>query len=418
MNQYLERLKTAWNLFLDRDPMADARVTPGPAYSVPQFKKRLGLSNEKSIVGAIYNRIAVDVSMIAMRHVRVDENDAYLETIDSRLNSCLELEANIDQSNTDFMQDVVMSLFDEGVVALVPVDTSVSLVNQNAFDILTMRTGRVVQWYPHHVRLSVYNDNLGDRQELTLHKSKVGIVYNPFYQIMNERMSIAKRLIDKLNLMDVIDEQSGNGKLDLIIQLPYVIKSEGRQKQAEVRRKQIETQLKDSKYGIAYTDGTEKVVQLNRPAENNLMSQIEYLTRLLYGQLGISEKILDGTADEKELVSYYNRVVEPVLSAIAKEMKRKFLTKTAQSQGQSIMYFRNMFSIVTPERVPDLADKLIRNEIATSNEMRAVIGWKPSKAPKADELRNPNMPEPEPMDVTNELASLKPTKENNQNGRS
>lgn len=410
----LNRLRSAWNVFLDRSPQEEAKTVYGAAYSRPQHIKRLTFGNDRSIVGAIYNRIAIDVSVMKLRHVRVDENDTYLETIDSGLNRCLSVETNIDQTNRDWIRDSVMSLCDEGVVALVPVDTSISLTNSNSFDILTMRTARVVQWYPHHVRLQVYNDNRGEKEEITLHKSKVGIVENPLYSIMNEKNSILQRLIAKLNLLDVIDEQSGSGKLDLIIQLPYVIKSEKRKEQADQRRKEMEEQLKNSKYGVAYADGTEKVIQLNRPAENNLMSQIEYLTRMVYAQLGISEAILNGTADEKELLNYYNRTVEPMVSALTDEMTRKFLTKTAYTQGQRVMHFRDLFSIVTPERLADLADKLTRNEIASPNDLRAAIGWKPSKAKGADELRNRNLnqPEPnqEPMDVTEEFSTVNQSK--------
>jgi portal protein len=407
-NTFLSRLKSAWNVFLDRSPTEEIKQFYGPAYTIPQHRKRLQYGNERSIVGAIYNRCAVDVSVMKLRHVRVDENDTYLETIDSGLNRCLSIEANIDQTNRDFLRDLVMSMFDEGSVAMVPVDTSVNLINQNSYDILSIRTARIVQWYPHHVRVSVYNDNRGEKEELTLPKSKIGIIENPFYAVMNEKNSILQRLIAKLNLLDTIDEISGSGKLDLIIQLPYIVKSETRQAQAEKRRKDLDEQLKDSKYGVAYIDGTEKVVQLNRPAENNLMTQIEYLTRMLYSQLGISEAILNGTADEKEQLSYYNRMVEPVVSAITEEMKRKFLTKTAITQGQSIVHFRDLFSIVTPERLADLSDKLTRNEIASPNDMRAAIGWKPSKAKGADELRNRNLNQSqnesgEALDVTNEF---------------
>lgn len=417
-NKYLDRLRSAVNVFLDRNQQEESYKVHGPAYTIPQFKPRLSYGNERSIVGAIYTRIAVDSSMIKFRHVRVDENDKYAETIDSGLNSCLSLEANIDQSNRDFIQDVVMSMFDEGSVAIIPTDTSVSIVNQNAFDILTMRTGKIVQWYPHDVRVSVYNENRAEREEIVVPKANTGIIQNPFYSIMNERNSIAQRLIAKLNLLDAIDAQSGSGKLDLIIQLPYVVKSDTRKAQAEERRKSIQDQLKDSQYGIAYTDGTEKITQLNRAVENNLMNQIEYLTRMLYSQLGISEKILDGTADENELISYFNRVIEPICLAISTEMKRKFLSRTARAQGQSVMYFRDLFSIVTPERLPDLADKLTRNEIASPNDIRSVIGWKPSKAKGADEIRNRNIAEAKPQseDVTEEFASLN-TKEKNQNGR-
>jgi len=409
-NNFLGRLKSAWNVFLDRN-QSDEFNNVGPAYSTPPHRKRLLYGNDRSIVGAIYNRIAIDVSVLTLRHARVDENESFLETIDSGLNRCLSVEANIDQTNRDFVRDVVMSMCDEGVVALLPIDTSISLTNNNSFDILTMRTAKVIQWYPHHVRLLVYNDNRGEKEELTLHKSKVGIVENPLYSIMNEKNSILQRLIAKLNLLDVIDEQSGSGKLDLIIQLPYIIKSDKRKEQAEQRRKDLENQLKDSKYGVAYADGTEKVIQLNRPAENNLMSQIEYLTRMVYAQLGISEAILNGTADEKELMNYYNRTVEPIVSSITNEMTRKFLTRTAQTQGQTVMHFRDLFAIVTPERLADLADKLTRNEIASPNDLRAAIGWKPSKAAGADELRNRNLNQStgdqQPMDVTTEFNKVK-----------
>lgn len=407
----LNRLRSAWNVFLDRSPQEETKII-GPAYSRPQHIKRLTLGNDRSIVGAIYNRIAIDVSVMKMRHVRVDENDTYLETIDSGLNRCLSFETNIDQTNRDFTRDAIMSLCDEGVVALVPVDSSISITNNNSFDILTMRTARIIQWYPHHVRLQIYNDNRGEKEEITLHKNKVAIVENPLYSIMNEKNSILQRLIAKLNLLDVIDEQSGSGKLDVIIQLPYVVKSTTRKEQAEQRRKDLQDQLKDSKYGVAYTDGTEKVIQLNRPAENNLMSQIEYLTRMVYAQLGISEAILNGTADEKELLNYYNRTVEPMTTALTGEMTRKFLTKTAQTQGQRIMHFRDLFSIVTPERLADLSDKLTRNEIASPNDMRAAIGWKPSKAKGADELRNRNLnqPEEQPMNVTDEFQTVNKSK--------
>jgi hypothetical protein len=401
-NTFLGRLRSAWNVFLDRNPSEEVKTIYGAAYSSPLYRKRLQYGNDRSIVGAIYTRIAIDVSVMKIRHARVDENETYLETIDSGLNRCVSMEANIDQTNRDFIRDAVMSMCDEGVVALVPIDTSVGFTNNNSFDILSMRTGRIIQWYPHHVRIQVYNDNRGEKEEITLHKSKVAIIENPLYAIMNEKNSILQRLIAKLNLLDVIDEQSGSGKLDLIIQLPYVVKSPTRKSQAEARRKELEDQLEGSKHGVAYTDGTEKVIQLNRPVENNLMSQIEYLTRMVYAQLGISEAILNGTADEKELLNYYNRTVEPIISAITDEMTRKFLTKTAQTQGQTIMHFRDLFSIVTPERLADLADKLTRNEIASPNDLRAAIGWKPSKAKGADELRNRNLNQPDPANQTNQ----------------
>lgn len=409
---FINRLRSAWNVFLDRNPKEELEYIPGSVYSNPQHRRRLNYGTDRSIVNAVYNRIATDVSVVDIRHVRVDENNVYEETIDSSLNRCLSVEANIDQTHQAFLSDVVMSMFDEGVVAIVPIDTSISYTQNNSFDILSIRTAKVIQWYPAHVRVLVYNDRVGEKVEITLEKSKVAIIENPFYSVINERNSIAQRLIAKLNLLDVIDNQSGSGKLDLIIQLPYVVKSKLRQEQAEQRRKDLENQLKDSKYGVAYADGTEKVIQLNRPAENNLMSQIEYLTRMLYGQLGISEAILNGTADEKELLNYMNRIISPISSAIAVELKRKFLTKTAQSQGQTIMPFRNLFSIVTPERLADLSDKLTRNEIASPNDMRGVIGWKPSKAKGADELRNRNLnqsqetPDAPKLDVTKEFESV------------
>lgn len=410
---FISRLRTAWNVF--KDGLDDTRYIPGSVHSNPNHRPRLKYGNDRSIVGAIYNRIATDVSVTDMRHVRLDDSKTYEDTIESGLNNCLSLEANIDQTYQAFMSDVVMSMLDEGVVAIVPVDTTVNLQKENSFDVLSMRTGRIVQWYPKHVRVSLYNDNTGEKEEITLPKSKVAIIENPFYSVVNERNSIAKRLIDKLNLLDAIDEQSGSGKLDLIIQLPFVVKSKLRQEQAEKRRKDLESQLKDSKYGIGYVDGTEKVIQLNRAAENNLMAQIEYLTRTLYSQLGISEAILNGTADEKELLNYNNRIITPIANAIVVELKRKFLTKTARSQGQSIMVFRNLFSMVTPERLADLADKLTRNEIASPNDMRKQIGWAPSKSKESDELRNRNINKPEPdgnnLNVTNEFDKVNQEKE-------
>jgi hypothetical protein len=408
---FLSRLRSAWNVFIDRSRNEEAeeeRKIIGAAYSNPPHRPRFTMGTDRSIVGAIYNRIAIDVSVLRLRHARIDENDTYVETIDSGLNRCLSVETNVDQTNRDFIRDAVMSMCDEGVVALVPIDTSISLTANNSFDILTMRTAKIIQWYPQHVRLRVYNDNSGEKEDITLPKSKVAIIENPLYSIMNERNSILQRLIAKLNLLDVIDNQSGSGKLDLIIQLPYVVKSATRKAQAEARRQDLEDQLMDSKYGVAYADGTEKVIQLNRPAENNMMSQIEYLTRMVYAQLGISEAILNGTADEKELLNYYNRTVEPIISAIAGEMKRKFLTRTAQTQGQTILHFRDLFAIVTPERLADLADKLTRNEIASPNDLRAAIGWRPSKAKGADELRNRNLnqAEPEPLNATDEFNKL------------
>lgn len=417
-NNVFKRLINKFNIFINRNPSEEARQATGAAYSRPNHRPMLHYGNEKSIVGSIYNRIATDVSMVDIRHVRVDENDMYEETIDSGLNRCLSVEANIDQTNIAFLSDVVQSMFDEGSVALVPVDTSVSLVNENVFDILSMRTGKILQWYPHHVRLLVYNDNRGEKEEIILHKSKVGIIENPFYSVMNERNSIAQRLIAKLNLIDAIDEQSGSGKLDLIIQLPYVVKSEKRKEQAEQRRKDLTDQLKDNAYGVAYTDGTEKVIQLNRPAENNLMGQVEYLTSMLYSQLSVSQAILDGTADEAEQLNYQNRIITPIAKSISVELKRKFLSKTAQSQRQTVMPFRDLFAMVTPERLADLADKLTRNEIASPNDMRTIVGWKPSKTKGANELRNRNLNQQtedpnsveKNIDVTQEFNRVKQSK--------
>ena len=391
----ITRLRSAYNAFRDRKPKDDYDNSIGSSYNYPRHRNALTMGNERSIISAVYNRCALDISMIALKHVRVDSNDNYLETISSGLNRCLTLSANLDQSGAAFIQDVVMSLFDEGTVAIVPVDTTVNVNETGSFDILSLRTGKVKEWYPRHVRVQVYNDIVGEKEEILLLKERVAIVENPLYAVMNEPNSTLKRLVSKLNLLDAIDEQSGSGKLDLIIQLPYVIKSEARRKQAEDRLEAIESQLKDSKHGIAYTDGTEKVIQLNRPAENNLLAQIEYLTSMLYSQLGMSDEIFDGTADQAMLLNYYNRTIDPVVTAIAKELKRKFLTQTAITQGQSIEHFRNPFSLVTAGDLAELADKFTRNEILTGNEFRAVIGYTPSKDPKADELRNKNLNVPD-----------------------
>jgi hypothetical protein len=352
---------------------------------------RLTIGNERSIIASIYNRISIDVAAIAIRHVRLDQNGRYIETINSGLNEALTLQANIDQTSRAFIQDVMISMFDEGCVAIVPVDTTMNPKISNSWDIQTMRTGEIMEWFPNHVRVRVYNDKTGLKEELTLPKSMVGIIENPLYSVMNEPNSTLKRLISKLNLLDAIDQQNGSGKLDLIIQLPYLIRTPAMREKAETRRKDIETQLAGSKFGIAYTDGTEKVTQLNRPVENNLMAQIEYLTSMLYGQLGLTESIFDGTADEKTMINYHNRTVEPCLAAITGEMRRKFLTKTARTQNQDIVYFRNPFKLVPVSELADIADKFTRNEILSSNEMRAEIGYKPSADPKADELRNKNL---------------------------
>lgn len=384
------RLKNAWNVFFNKDPTYGYRNL-GSNYSYRPDRIRMTRGNERSIVSSVYNRIALDVAAIDILHAKLDENNRYIETIDSGLNGCLNLEANIDQTGRAFIQDVVMSMFDEGVVAIVPVDTTNDPTQSDGFDIHSMRTGRILDWYPRHVKVRVYNDRTGEKEDLLLPKKSVAIVENPLYAIINEPNSTMQRLIRKLNILDSIDEQSGSGKLDLIIQLPYVIKSEARKKQAEDRRQAIEEQLSGSKYGIAYTDGTERITQLNRPVENNLMAQIEYLTSMLYSQLGITQSIMDGTADEKTMLNYYSRTTEPIISAIVDEMKRKFLSKTARSQRKTILYFRNPFKLVPVTALAEIADKFTRNEIVSSNEFRHVIGYKPSKDPRADELRNKNL---------------------------
>lgn len=391
-DSFRSRWKRAWNIFMNKDPSRDYSNT-GPGYYYRPDRPRFTRGNEQSIVTSVYNRIALDVASVAIRHVRLDENDRYLETIDSDLNSCFALEANVDQTGRAFIQDVVMSMFDEGCVAIVPVDTDIDPEDSDSYKIYSMRTGKIVEWKPRHVRVRLYNDLTGQKEEVILPKEKVAIIENPLYAVINEPNSTMQRLIRKLNLLDVVDEQSSSGKLDLIIQLPYVIKSDARRRQAEERRQAIENQLSGSKYGIAYTDGTEKVTQLNRSVENNLMKQIEYLTSMLYSQLGITTSILDGTADEKTMLNYNNRNVEPILSAIVDEVKRKFLTKTARSQRQSITFFRDPFRLVPVNDLAEIADKFTRNEIMTSNEIRQIVGMKPSDDPRADELRNKNLNE-------------------------
>lgn len=391
-DSFRSRWKRAWNIFMNKDPSRDYSNT-GPGYYYRPDRPRFTRGNEQSIVTSVYNRIALDVASVAIRHVRLDENDRYLETIDSDLNSCFALEANVDQTGRAFIQDVVMSMFDEGCVAIVPVDTDIDPEDTDSYKIYSMRTGKIVEWKPRHVRVRLYNDLTGQKEEVVLPKEKVAIIENPLYAVINEPNSTMQRLIRKLNLLDVVDEQSSSGKLDLIIQLPYVIKSDARRRQAEERRQAIENQLSGSKYGIAYTDGTEKVTQLNRSVENNLMKQIEYLTSMLYSQLGITTSILDGTADEKTMLNYNNRSVEPILSAIVDEVKRKFLTKTARSQRQSITFFRDPFRLVPVNDLAEIADKFTRNEIMTSNEIRQIVGMKPSDDPRADELRNKNLNE-------------------------
>ena len=389
------RLKHAWNAFVNnRDPTASYRDI-GPGYSYRPDRPRLTRGNERSIITSVYNRIALDVAAIDIRHVKLDEDDRFSEIIDSGLNNCLALDANIDQTGRAFIQDAVMSMLDEGCVALVPIETTFNPQQTGSFDINTIRTGKILDWYPKHVRVSVYNERSGKREEIVLPKDTIAIIENPLYAVMNEPNSTMQRLIRKLNLLDAIDEQSGSGKLDLIIQLPYVVKTEARRQQAEARRKDIEMQLAGSKYGIAYTDGTEKVTQLNRSVDNNLMKQIEYLTSMLYSQLGITQAVLEGTADEKTMLNYYSRTIEPIIAAIVDEMKRKFLTKTARTRRQSIAFFRDPFKLVPVDNIAEIADKFTRNEIMTSNEIRQKIGMKPSKDPKADKLINSNLNQPE-----------------------
>jgi hypothetical protein len=388
--RFKDRLQHAWNAFLNKDPTPE-NYNYGGGYSYRPDRPRMTRGNERSIITSIYNRIAMDVAAISIQHVRLDDNDRFLSTIDSGLNNCLNLEANIDQTGRSFIQDVVLSMLDEGSVAMVPIDTTGDPLRSEAYDVLTMRTGKIVGWYPNYVKVRVYNEMTGLQEDVDIPKKMTGILENPLYSIINEPNSTMHRLVSKLNLLDSIDQQSGSGKLDMIIQLPYVIKTEARRVQAEQRRKDIEAQLTGSKYGIAYTDGTEKVIQLNRPVENNLMGQIEYLTNMLYSQLGITQSILDGTADEATMINYYNRSVEPFVACIVNECKRKFLTKTAMSQKQSIMAMRDPFKLVPISQLAEIADKFTRNEVLSSNEMRSVIGIKPHTDPKADELRNKNL---------------------------
>lgn len=401
------RLKHAWNAFVNNKDPTIRYQDYGSGYSIRPDRPRLTRGNERSIVTSVYNRIALDAAAISIQHCKLDEDGRFLNPIDSKLNQCLNLEANIDQTGRAFIQDVVMSMIDEGCVAMVPVETTADPKLTESYDILQMRTGKILEWYPRHVRVRIYNDRTGQKEEITLPKSMVGIVENPLFAVMNEPSSTMQRLIRKLSLLDVTDEQTASGKLDLIIQLPYIIKSEARRQQAEQRRKDIEMQLAGSKYGIAYTDGTEKITQLNRSLENNLMKQIEYLTSMLYSQLGITQTILDGTADEKTMLNYYSRTIEPIVSAIVDEMKRKFLSKTARAQNQSIVFFRDPFKLVPVADLAELGDKMTRNEILTSNEIRQIMGFKPSDDPKADQLINSNISQP---DETPE-----PTKRSKQN---
>jgi hypothetical protein len=408
MSRFGTTLRHAWNVFtnqtLERKRNSPWPIQPvngdqnyyGASYGSRPDRVRLRISNERSMISAVYTRLSIDVASVDMRHVRLDENKRYIEDIESGLNNCLTVQANIDQAARAFRQDVAMTLFDKGVAVLVPVDTTINPEQTGGFDILTLRVGDVVTWYPYHVRVSVYNEIIAQREEITLHKSAVAIIENPLYAVMNEPNSTLQRLLHKLNLLDAIDEASASGKLDLIIQLPYVIKSEARRQQAEQRRADIEFQLKGSQYGIAYTDGTEKITQLNRPAENNLMTQVEYLTEMLYSQLGLTNEVMNGTADEKAMLNYWNRTIEPVLTAVVESMRRTFLTKTARTQRQDVKFFRDPFRLVPIANLAEIADKFTRNEILTSNEIRQVVGLSPHSDPKADKLINSNMPAANP----------------------
>ena len=391
---FIDRLQHGWNAFMNKDPTRGYYDT-GPGYSYRPDRPRLTRGNERTIVTSIFNRIALDVAALNITHCKVDENGRYVSSIDSSLNNCLNLEANLDQTGRAFIQDVVISMFDEGCVAVVPVDTSIDPEVSGSYNVESMRTGKILEWYPKHVKVRVYNENTGIKEDIKLPKSSVSIIENPLFAVVNEPNSTLQRLMRKLALLDVVDEQTSAGKLDMIIQLPYTIKSEARRTQAEARRKDIEMQLTNTKYGIAYVDATEKITQLNRPLENNLMKQIEYLTNMLYSQLGITQTILDGTADEQTLLNYHSRTIEPIASAIVDEMKRKLLTKTARTQKQTITFFRDPFKLVPVNNIADIADKFTRNEVLTSNEIRQIIGFKPSSDPKADELRNSNLNHPD-----------------------
>ena len=393
------RLRRAWNAFVNnRDPTVDYNDIGGGYWFRPD-RRRLSTGGDRTIINAIYNRISMDAASIDIRHVRLDDDGRYKEDIDDGINQCLNVSANIDQTGRAFRQDVFLSLIDEGVVAVVPVETTENPKATQSYDIIQMRTGKVVEWFPKHVKIRLYNERTGKSEEIILPKDVVSLIENPFYAVMNEPNSTLQRLIRKLALLDAVDEQASSGKLDLIIQLPYVVKGEIKTKQAEVRRKSIEDQLTGSKYGIAYIDGTEHITQLNRPVENNLLKTIEYQTSMLYSQLGITQSIMDGTAEEATMLNYENRVIEPLVSAFVDEMKRKFLTKTARSQGQSIMFFKDPFRLVPVSQIAEIGDKFTRNEIMTSNEIRQSIGMKPSNDPKADELRNSNLNHPDEKEM-------------------
>lgn len=393
------RLKNAWNAFLNRDPPSKSYYNIGGGYSYRPYYQRLGYNTDRTIVTAIYNRIAIDASTITIQHVRLDENGRYDKVLNTSLNERFTFSANKDQTGRAFIQDIVMSMLDEGVIAVAPIDTDIDPNRTESYKIESLRVGKIINWYPDHVMIRVYNDHTMNKEDLIMPKDMVAIIENPFYAVMNEHNSTMQRLIRKLNLLDIVDEQTSSGKLDLIIQLPYVIKNELRKKQAEERRQQIEDQLAGSKYGIAYTDGTERITQLNRSLDNNLLKQVEYLTNLAYSQLGLTQEIMNGTADDTAMANYYSRTIEPIISAIVDEFKRKFLTKTAISQRQSIVFFRDPFKLVPIDKIAEMADKFTRNEIMSSNEIRQVIGLKPSRDPNADELRNKNLNQSENQGV-------------------
>lgn len=404
------RLKHAWNAFMNKDPTGYY----GPGSSTSPSRIRYGYGMDGSIVTSICTRIAIDAAAVNIVHARLDENNRFISSIPSGLNNCLSLEANIDQTGRAFIQDSVMSMLDDGCIAIVPVDTDLDPSITGSYTIETLRVGKIIEWYPRHVRIRLYNDRTGNKEEITLAKDSVAIIENPLYAVMNAPNSTMQRLKRKLNLLDDVDEQNGSGKLNMIVQLPYAVRHELKKQQAEERRQDIEDQLCNSKYGLAYIDSTEHVIQLNRSVDNNLMSQIEYLTNMLFSQLGITQGILDGTADEKTMLNYYNRTVEPIVSAIADEMKRKFLTKTARAQNQSIVCFRDPFKLVPVSEISEIADKFTRNEIMTSNEIRQVIGMMPSKDPKADELRNKNLSKPSEEEVVSKIQNGDKEKQSNE----
>jgi len=414
----VKKLWHAWNAFKNQDTDRVVSYAEGMTFGVRPDRSRLRWSNERSIISSIFTRLSIDVASVELKHVRLDDQDRYAEEVESGLNNCLTVEANLDQAARQLRQDIALTLFDRGVAAVVPVDTTINPADSGSFDIKTLRVGEITGWMPRHVRMLLYREDTGQREEITLEKRFVAIVENPLYPVMNEPNSTLQRLIRKLNLLDAVDEQSSSGRLDLIIQLPYVVKSEARRQQAYQRKTDLEHQMKDSQYGIAYIDGTEKVIQLNRPTENNLLKQVEFLTNMLYAQLGLTPEVMNGTADEKTMLNYINRTIEPIVTAVVEAMRRTFLTKTARTQKQSIRFFRDPFKLVPISEVAEIADVFIRGEIASPNDIRTAIGWKPSKDPKADELRNPSMPEPEP--APSEPSQQLPTKKegDSQNGSS